>query len=169
MGPVEKDRYYEMAKENFVTLHQESSVLEVNLGAKSILTIMNTIKLSVNYNNLFLFWESGTSYCQDIGRLFLLKLLGNVERRPTTIAANEYRNKINKRLITLFNEETEELRKAFPWKIVKEHKDIIRVVRWPEKMPFKPLSSIKDIEKEILVDSLDKGLISFYYYLEGLA
>ncbi|KAL0085869.1 hypothetical protein F4703DRAFT_1793544 [Phycomyces blakesleeanus] len=187
MGPLEKDRYYKMAKEDSATLHQESSVSDVKRGAKSILTIMDTMKLSMNYNSLFLFWESDASSSQKIGRLLsgdtssiffkcieedgalksFLEAMGNVERRPmreiqpATIAANDFRNKMNKRLISLFNEETGETRKSFPWKAIKNKKGTIRAVGWPEKVPFVPLSLMKDIEKEMLVDALDKGLISF--------
>ncbi|KAL0081436.1 hypothetical protein F4703DRAFT_1931036 [Phycomyces blakesleeanus] len=140
MGPLEKGRYYEMAKEDSTTLHQESSVPDVNHDAKSILTIMETMKLSMNYDSLFLFWESGTSSSRKIGCLLsgdtssiffkcieedgalksFLEAMENVERcpmqeiQPVTIAVNDFRNKMNKRLISLFNEETGETRKSFP-------------------------------------------------------
>ncbi|KAL0086300.1 hypothetical protein J3Q64DRAFT_1698158 [Phycomyces blakesleeanus] len=192
MGPLEKGRYYEMAKEDSATLHQESSVSDVKRDAKSILTIIDTMKLLMNYDSLFLFWESGTSSSQKIGRLLsgdmssiffkciekdgtpksFLEAMGNVKRcpmqeiQPATIAANNFRNKMNKRLISLFNKETGETRKSFPWKTIKNKKGTIRAIGWPEKMSFVLLSLMEDIEKEMLVDALDKGLISFSCSLE---
>ncbi|KAL0077319.1 hypothetical protein J3Q64DRAFT_1702973 [Phycomyces blakesleeanus] len=149
MGPLEKSRYYKMTKEDSATLHQESSVSDVKRGAKSILTIIDTMKLLMNYDSLFLFWESGTSFSRKIGRLLsgdtssiffkcieedgtlksFLEAMGNVERCP---------------------KETGETRKSFPWKAIKNKKGTIRAIGWPEKVPFVPLSLMKDIEKEML-------------------
>ncbi|KAL0080209.1 hypothetical protein F4703DRAFT_1796540 [Phycomyces blakesleeanus] len=101
MGPLKKGRYYEITKENSTTLHQESSVPDVNRAAKSILTIMDTMKLLMNYDSLFLFWKSDASSSQKIDRLLsgdmssiffkcieedgtlksFLEALGNVKRR----------------------------------------------------------------------------------------
>ncbi|KAL0077474.1 hypothetical protein J3Q64DRAFT_1702865 [Phycomyces blakesleeanus] len=184
MGPLEKGRYYEMAKEDSATLHQESSVPDVNRSAKSILTIIDTMKLSMNYNSISSSQKIGRLLSGDTSSIFFkcieedgalesfLEAMGNIERRPmqeiqpVTIAANDFRNKMNKRLISLFNEETRETRKSFPWKAIENKKGIIRAVGWPEKMSFVPLSLMKDIVKEMLVDALDKGLISFSCSLE---
>ncbi|KAL0077740.1 hypothetical protein F4703DRAFT_1933597 [Phycomyces blakesleeanus] len=103
-----KGRYYEMAEEDSATLHQESSVPDVNRGAKSILTIINTMKLSMNYNRDMssIFFKC----IEEDGALkSFLEAIGNVKRRPmreiqpATIAANDFKNKMNKCLISLFN------------------------------------------------------------------
>ncbi|KAL0077277.1 hypothetical protein F4703DRAFT_1934015 [Phycomyces blakesleeanus] len=147
MGPLEKGRYYEMAKEDSATLHQESSVPDVNQSGISSSQKIGRL-LSGDTSSIFF------KCIEEDGALeSFLEAMGNIERRPmqeiqpVTIAANDFRNKMNKRLISLFNEETRETRKSFPWKAIENKKGIIRAVGWPEKMSFVPLSLMKDISK----------------------